>query len=46
MLYNSTLKQIIEYKEDQLKEFSQKGIRKFFSEEMFRSPELEQFKNL
>ena len=46
MLYNSTLKQIIEYKEDQLKEFSQKGIRKFFPEEMFRSPELEQFKNL
>ena len=46
MLYNNTLEQIIEYKEDQLKEFSQKGIRKFFPEEMFKSPELEQFKNL
>ena len=46
MLYNNTLEQIIEYKEQQLKEFSQKGIRKFFPESLFRSTELEQLKNL
>jgi len=46
MIYNKTLEEIIQFKEQELKEFSQQGIRRFFPESMFRSSELEQFKNL
>ena len=46
-LYKDLDRNIKEYKKEQeLKEFSQQGIRKFFPESMFRSRELEQFKNL
>ena len=46
MLYNNTLEQIIEYKEQQLKEYTQGGLRKFLPESMFKDTDLEKFKTL
>jgi hypothetical protein len=46
MLYNNTLKEIIEHREQDLKEYSQEGMRRFFPESMFKDAELEKFKTL
>ena len=46
MLYNNTLEQIIEYKEQQLKEYTQGGLRRFLPESMFKDTDLEKFKTL